>query len=198
KVFNLPFWDFAPMLLCGLAFWNMVSGSILRGCHSLVAADAYVRQQPLPLAMFPLREVLVVGFHFLMSLLLTLLLVWPLKGAFSPLAILGLLPTLALLFLLGWSLAVLAGFAHAYFPDTQHLAEVGLQVLMFLTPIMYPASLLEQNGLGFLLSYNPLAVLLEMLRDSVLYTRVPSPSAYAIAALLVSVPVACAGWVVAK
>jgi ABC-type polysaccharide/polyol phosphate export permease len=198
RVFHLPFSEFAPMLLCGLAFWNMVSQSILRGCQSLVAADAYIRQQPLPLAMFPLREVLVVGFHFLISLLLTLLLVLPLKGTFGPLALLSLLPTLALLFVLGWSLAVLAGFAHAYFPDTQHLAEVGLQVLLFLTPVMYPASMLERNGLGFLLHYNPLAVLLEMLRGALLYAQVPPATTYAAAALLISVPAACAAWVIAR
>ena len=198
SVFKLPFWEFAPMLLCGLAFWNMISQSILRGCHTLVSADAYIRQQPLPLAMFPLREVLVAGFHFLISLLLTLLLVWPLKGLSNPWALLALLPTLTLLFLFGWSLAMLAGFAHAYFPDTQHLAEVGLQVLLFLTPVMYPAKVLQDNGMGFLLQYNPLAVLLEMLRASVLYGDVPSPGTYAFAALLVAVPGTCAGWAIAR
>jgi ABC-type polysaccharide/polyol phosphate export permease len=198
RVFNISFWEFAPLLLCGLAFWNMISQAILRGCDSLVHADSYIRQQPLPLAMFPLRSVLVIGFHFNMALLLTLLLVWPLKGIFAPVALLSLLPTLLLLFVLAWSLATLAGFSHAYFPDTQHIAEVGLQILMFLTPIMYPSSLLEQNGLQFLLQYNPLAVLVEMLRDSILRAQVPAMQTYAIAALLVSVPAVCAVWVVAR
>jgi ABC-type polysaccharide/polyol phosphate export permease len=198
RLFNISFWDFAPLVLCGLAFWNMVSQAILRGCDSLVLSEAYIRQQPLPLAMFPLRSVLVVGFHFLVSLLLTFLLVWPLKGVFNPMALLALVPTLLILFVFAWSLAVLAGFAHAYFPDTQHLAEVALQVILFLTPVMYPSSLLEQNGLAFLLHYNPLAVLLEMLRESVLRGQVPSLATYAVASLLVSVPAGCAAWVVAK
>ena len=48
-----------------------------------------------------------------------------------------------MLFLLAWSLAVLAGFANVYFQDTQHLCEVGFQILFYLTPIMYPEELLR-------------------------------------------------------
>jgi ABC-2 type transport system permease protein len=42
-----------------------------------------------------------------------------------------------LLFLLGWSLAVLSGFANVYFRDTQHLCEVGFQILFYATPIVW-------------------------------------------------------------
>lgn len=197
-IMKIPFWDFAPMLLCGLAFWTMVSQAIFRGCESLVNSESYIRQQPLPLAMFPLRSVLTSGFHFLVSLALTLLLVWPINMVFYPWALLSLVPTLALLFVLCWSLAVLAGFSHAYFPDTQHLAEVGLQVLMFLTPIMYPPSALTTNGMGWLITWNPLATLVEMLRAPILRGEVPDLATYGAAALFAGVPACLAAWVVAK
>lgn len=198
RILKLNFWDFAPMLLCGLAFWNMISLSILRGCDSLVGSESYIRQQPLPLAMFPLRNVLTNGFHFLISFALTLVLVWPLKGVFYPWALLSLIPTMVLLFVLCWSLAILAGFAHTYFPDTQHLAEVGLQVLMFLTPIMYPAMLLREHGLTWLLHYNPLAVFVEMLRGPVLTGQVPTLGTYGFAALMVCVPITAAIWAISR
>ena len=95
-------------------------------------------------------------------------------------------------------MATLAGFAHTYFPDTQHLAEVSLQVLMFLTPIMYPASLLSDRGMGWLVHYNPLAVLVEMLRAPVLRCEVPTLATYGLAALMVGVPACLATWVVAR
>jgi ABC-type polysaccharide/polyol phosphate export permease len=198
KLLGISFWDFAPMLLCGLAFWNMISQSILRGCDSLVTSESYIRQQPLPLAMFPLRMVLTSGFHFLVSFALTLLIVWPLRRMFDWGALMSIVPTLALLFVFCWSMATLAGFAHTYFPDTQHLAEVSLHVLMFLTPIMYPASLLSDKGMGWLVHYNPLAVLVEMLRMPVLRGEVPPLATYALAAVMVSVPAGLATWVVAR
>jgi ABC-type polysaccharide/polyol phosphate export permease len=106
--------------------------------------------------------------------------------------------SMVLLFLLGWSLAVLAGYAHVYFPDTAHLAEVALQVLMFLTPIMYLPDLLVKRGLGFLLHINPLASLLQLVRDPILYGVVPPLSVYALAVSFVALSVCCASGVLAR
>lgn len=198
RVFNLSFFDFAPMLLTGLAFWNMFSQSVLRGCDSLVSSESYIRQQPLPLAMFPLRTVLTTGFHFLVSFLLTIVLVWPLKQMFAPLALLSLLPTFVLFFFLCWSMAIIAGFSHTFFPDTQHLAEVSMQALMFLTPIMYPKSILARSDIAWLLEYNPLAILVEMVRLPVLKGEIPALADYALATGMVAVPCIVAAWVVSR
>src|SRR5262249_31798668 len=95
-----------------------------------------------------------------------------------PLALVSLIPTLALLFLLGWSLAILAAFANIYFPDVQHLSEIALQMLFFLTPIIYPPNIIAERGLGVLL-YNPFAVMVEMLRQPLLHGVVPGLAQYA-------------------
>lgn len=176
KIFNISFWNFAPMLLTGLAFWNMFTQIVLQGCNCLVYAEPYIRQQPLPLAIFPLRVTLTTGFHFLIALTIAMAFVVFFKGVFSIGPMLMLLPTLGLLFAWAWSIAVIASFLHVHFPDTQHIAEVALQALMFLTPVMYPPELLRQNGLEFLLRVNPLALLLEMIRAPIIHGAYPDPS----------------------
>src|SRR5262245_41879735 len=123
QVFGMGLASFAPLLLTGLAFWNFVSSNVTLGCGSLVGAEPYIRQQAMPLAVFPLRTVLTIGFHFLISLALALVFARAVHGPGHPLALLSLVPTLTLLFLFGWSLGLLMGFCHVYFPDTQHLAE---------------------------------------------------------------------------
>jgi lipopolysaccharide transport system permease protein len=198
KAFNISFWDFAPLLLTGLAFWNFFSSIVLVGCQSILNAESYIRQQPVPLAIFPLRTVLTVGFHFLISLGLAVTFIWVVRGPQPLLPLLALLPTLVLLFFFGWAVALLASFAHVYFPDTQHLCEVGLPVLMVLTPIMYPPSLLEANHLGFALHYNPLALMLQMIRDPILNGQAPSLMTFSVALACISLMVAAAGWVVAR
>lgn len=198
QVFQMSFASFAPLLLTGLAFWNFVSSNVLVGCNSLVLAEPYIRQQSLPLAVFPLRTVLTVGFHFLISLALAIAFTAALNGLARPLALLSLAPTLALLFLFGWAVGVLMGLCHVYFPDTQHLAEVGLQALMFLTPILYPPALLRSNGLAFVLDYSPLAAFLALLREPLLEGRFPGPGAYALPALTVAAVVGLAVWAVAR
>ena len=47
--------------------------------------------------------------------------------------LLTLLPTIVMLLVFGWALAILAGCINVLFQDTQHLVEVALQVLFYLT-----------------------------------------------------------------
>jgi ABC-type polysaccharide/polyol phosphate export permease len=178
RIFNLQFREFGPFVLTGLAFWNFVSGTVLQGCQSFRIAEAYIRQHPAPLAIYPLRTVLSIGFHFLVAFGVAILFVLCVRGVPPPLALMSLVPTLVLLFLLGWALAILAAFANVYFPDVQHLSEIALQMLFFLTPIIYPPHIIGERGLGMLL-YNPLAILVEMLRRPLLQGVAPELAQYA-------------------
>lgn len=188
KILKTNIWEFGPSLLVGITFWSAIVGSCLQGCTSLLNAEAYLRQQPLPSAIFSLRVTLLVGFHFLMSLLMAAVFGWIGASQVYLLGLLALVPVLVLLFVLCWSLATIAAFSHIYFPDTQHLLEVCLQLLFYLTPIMYPASLLTNNGMSWLVDLNPVAHMLQMFRDPLLLGQIPGVGAYAWAAFLVSLP----------
>ncbi|NBO92364.1 MAG: ABC transporter permease [Planctomycetia bacterium] len=178
RVLKMDFGSFAPMLLTGLAFWGLIQSSSVQGCGCFIAAEPFIRQQPLPTVIFSLRIVLTSGFHFLIALTLAVLMAGTNLGGVSP-ALITLIPSLLLLFVFAWSLATILAYCHVYFPDTQHLAEVALQVFMYLTPIVYPPSLLEQNGLWFLLEFNPLALILQLIRDPILAGHCPTLWAYA-------------------
>jgi ABC-type polysaccharide/polyol phosphate export permease len=182
-MFKQPIRYFAPFVLSGLAFWNFISNAIRDGCSCLFQGEAYIRQYPAPIAIYPLRATLGAGFHFLLALGVVLLLTGVLHGFSNLLVLISLVPSLLLLFLLGWSLAVLAGFTTVYFPDTQHLAEVALQILFYATPIMYPPDFLQRENLAQLFEFNPLTALLHLLRDPILLGRMPSLGSYAISSL---------------
>ena len=64
--------------------------------------------------------------------------VWWVNGFENPLALLSLVPTFALLFVIGWSLAVCTGVGNVMFQDAQHIIEVVMQIVFYLTPIIYP------------------------------------------------------------
>lgn len=198
RLFHVSFREFAPVLLSGLAFWNMISHSVIQGCSALVSAESYIRQEPVPLVIFPLRTVLTIGFHYLVSLPLALACAWLAQGVHNPLALVSLVPTLLLLFVFAVSVATLVSICYVYFPDTQHLAEIGLQALFFLTPVAYPVWVLQENNLGVLLRYNPLSVLLGLVRDPVVFARWPSWESYGLATLLVAACAACAAWVLSR
>lgn len=198
NLFKMDFREFGLFLLSGFAVWNFFTGVMLQGCGCFLNAESYIRQEPAPLVIYPLRIVLTLGFHSLIALVLPLVLGWFLLGGVSVTALLSLVPSIALLFLFGWSMATLAAYAHVYFADTQHLTEIGLQALMFLTPVLYPPRVLAEHGMGWLLRVNPLAVLLDLLRTPIMQGQAPSWDAYALAAAFVAVPVVLAGLVTAR
>jgi lipopolysaccharide transport system permease protein len=182
--------EYAPYLLMGLTLWQFLSESALIGCHCFQHGGVYLRQQPLPLAIFPLRVVLGTGFHAAIALALAVTLVVCLKGPPPVTALASLVPGMLLLFLLGWFVAMLCGLLHAHFPDTHHLLELVLQVVFYLTPILYPPDSLRQRlRLAWLFEINPLGCLLEMVRAPLVGGEVPP----ARAVLLATAFVACVG-----
>jgi lipopolysaccharide transport system permease protein len=193
-------WEYGPYLLAGFAYWNFVLTSTTLGCQSLFMGESYIRQHPAPLLIYPLRTTLGSMIHFLIAMVVvipTAYLIGP-HGYANPWSLLTLLPTVILLFLLGWSLGVLAGFANVYFQDTQHLCEVGFQILFYATPIIYDRSGLENKNLGWVAQYNPLAAFLDLIRQPVLKGQMPDVETFGIASLTVAVLGVAASIVLAK
>lgn len=170
--------EYAPFLLSGLTFWSFIATVTNQGCQCFFLNESYIRQHPAPLAIYPLRTVLGAGFHFLVGFSIVVVFVCCVHGLRVLPAAVCILPTLVLLFVFGWSLAVCAGVLNVHFHDTQHLIEILLQMLFYMTPIMYPARLLRDRHLEWVVDLNPLAVFVELIRQPLLEGRMPSPAAY--------------------
>jgi ABC-type polysaccharide/polyol phosphate export permease len=184
-IFNQDIHFFAPYLMAGLTFWAYLVNVSIVGCQCFFQGECYIRQHPAPMAIYPLRTMLGSGFHFALSLLLVLVLTWICRGLPGPLPLLSLLPTMALLLVFGWSLAVLFGLATVRFRDTHHLSEVLFQVLFYLTPVMYTPDLIRDRKLEALVRFNPLTPFLRLLREPMLDNHPPGPSVYLAATLIV-------------
>lgn len=182
RLFGQDVASYAPYVLSGLAFWSFVTGIATDGCYCFYHGENYIRQSPAPLAIYPLRVTLGGAIHFGAALLVLMALVWGTSGPGNILVLWTLVPTAVILFVFAWSVAVCLGVANVLFPDMQHMMQVGMQVLFYLTPIFYPAKLLEQHGLSLAVQLNPLAVCLELIRVPILYAEVPTWQAYATAA----------------
>lgn len=177
KLFDQDPTEYAPFLLIGLTSWQFFTESMTLGCNCFRNASGYIKQQRMPLGIFPLRTALATGFHQLIALVLGLGLAWIFKGFDNPWALLSLIPTLILYLVLGCFLACIFGLLHTYFPDTQYLMEIGLQVLFYLTPILYTLQTLKEKNRGRMaewLELNPFYALLELVRRPVLEGVLPS------------------------
>jgi len=198
KLFKQSVIDYAPHLLAGLTIWNYITSCTLQGCQSFFQGEPYLRQTPMPLAIFPLRTVLAATFHLLVGLAVVVLLIVGM-GAFGLremriLPLFHLLPGLLMLFIFCWSTAIISGLMTVYFHDIQHILEVGFQMLFYATPIIYKARLLEEHGLQWLMQLNPVVVFLGLIRDPLVEGTAPSLSTYATGLAIICVTSGLAAW----
>jgi ABC-type polysaccharide/polyol phosphate export permease len=174
----LNYRDYVPHLLSGLVCWNFLVNCGVQGCQCFFLGESYIRQCPLPLAVYPLRTAIGALFHLAMGLIVVTCLCSILRGFPGLSAVLSLFPSLLILFLFGWSLAVLGGAANVFFQDTQHLAEVGFQIGFYLCPIIWTMDMTAGKAPGWLLQLNPVVPFLALIRFPLLQGSVPPIDAY--------------------
>jgi lipopolysaccharide transport system permease protein len=151
----------------------------------------YVKKVVFPLEILPWIAIGSALFHGLVSLLVWLIFYLFLFGIPSPVALLFpavVLPLILLTAGLCWFLAALG----VYVRDTSQLTTILTTVLMFLSPIFYPASALPENVKSLLL-LNPLAPTIEHVRGILIWNSVPNWNSW-IVHLLGSLAVACLGF----
>jgi ABC-type polysaccharide/polyol phosphate export permease len=202
--------SYAPFVLTGLAFWSFLLQSTLQGCDAFFRGESYIRQHPVPMAIYPLRTILGLGFHLLVAMSLAVVLTTATHRVLAPIDLLSLIPSLFLLVLFGWALAILGGLAQVYFRDTRHLAEIVFQILFYMTPIFYNARVLDGTAVAALLHWNPFIPFLDLLRIPLLYGIIPDPSVprpevlpalpmlYAKACLVVTMALGLAGYALSR
>jgi ABC-type polysaccharide/polyol phosphate export permease len=192
-------WTYAPYVLSGLTFWDFLTTATKQGCQCFFQGESYIRQHPSPLAIFPLRTALTEAFHFSVGLCVLMAFSVYLNGPSVVLAWWSLVPAFVCLFLIGWSLATLAGMMNVFFQDTQHLCDVGFQILFYASPIIYYTGDLGTGRLGWTLTYcNPVVPFLELVREPLLYGRVASSGSFLAAVLITMTLTTSAAWCCAR
>jgi len=181
-----PLAEFLPHLTAGLVIWGFLSATVTEACHTFVVAEGYIKQFVFPKQVYLFRTlvsstvVLLIGLSALFVLLLVL-------GVLAPLGWLCALPGLALLLAAGLAHVSLFAYLGARFRDLPHALGGVLQVLFFVTPIIYPAELLRARGVDFVYRLNPLYYLIEGVRHPVLDGTFAGLDVYAAGALYVVV-----------
>lgn len=178
--------SFALFLLCGLLPWNFLTSSVFGSLGTVIGNASLIRKTYFP------RELLVVSqvnswiVSFLLELAL-LVVVFAVMGnivlPFIPL-VLALVVTLAL-FATGLSLAL--SVFNVFFRDVQHFVSIFFQAWFYLSPIVYPISLVPERRVIFgidvplreIYSRNPMAAFAEAFRDCFYHLRLPSLSTMA-------------------
>ncbi|MGQ0634175.1 MAG: ABC transporter permease [Planctomycetaceae bacterium] len=165
---GMGFGQHFPFVLVGLCVWNFMAATLREGAACIYWSETYLRQHPAPLAIYPLRIVLSAAMH--LGVALAPLVAWSAltHGAVAAPALVLLLMSLALLVILFWGLATIAGILNVYLSDTAQVLEVGLQLGFYATPIIYAPELLRSRNYGWIVDVNPAAAAIEAVRAPLL------------------------------
>ena len=159
-------------LLAALFPWTWFQSSIQFSAASFSGNAALLKKVYFPRFVLPFSAVTSQLLHFALSIpILVLLLV--IAGYYpGPEWLLGvpLLMAIQLLMLAGAVLLV-ASF-NVFLRDLEHLVEVLMLLWLYLTPILYPLSLVKAR-IGPVIYLNPMASLIQAWRDLFLYDRLP-------------------------
>ena len=162
--------------------WFFFSNSVNTGTMSLVTYRNIVTKTYFPREIVPLAQV---GSRLVdlaaASVLFALLMVYYNVGISSWIALVPLFVLLLVLFTIGVTLMTSA--INVFYRDVSPVVQIGLQLWLYLTPVAYPLSAVEEYRPYFLL--NPLTGVVEGLRAVLVFDRAPEWEVVTISAALI-------------
>jgi lipopolysaccharide transport system permease protein len=186
-IFRMPLEQYLPFLAIGLVLWTLISNVAIEGCQAFISAEAMIKQMRLPFTAHACRtlwrNVIILGHNFVIVALV--LVVYGIVPSVLMLALL--LAALLILVVNALWVALSLGLVCARYRDVPPIVGTLLQVLFFLTPILWHPTLLP--GRQRIVNWNPLHHFFEVTRAPLL-GEMPSASSWAIV-----ISVTFLGWV---
>lgn len=180
---------FVIWLFAGLTTWNFFSSTINGGISGLLGTGALLKKIYFPAYAPVLGSAVAVGVQSLIEIGIYLVVL----AFLGNIGVTWLLVPFwaALLAVFSASLATAFAVLNVYVRDLAHLVAVGLQLMFYATPIIYPISLVPEEVRGIplraIIEWSPVSLFVESLRDLTYSLALPPPTVW----------LALLGWTVA-
>lgn len=167
--------NFSAFLFCGLLPWTFLSTSLASGVESISGNAALIKTASFPLEILPLITLFVNLFHFILSfaVFFPFLLFFRIHPGFALLFLPFVILTQTF-FIAG--LIFIASALNVYYRDVSHIVEVILLLWFWVTPIIYPVSLIPEEMRTFFFM-NPFTVFIQSYRVILMNNQLPSITA---------------------
>lgn len=191
QIFRFDLRNYPVYALAGILFWNFFQQTITSSMNSLNANANILKKLPVPLAVFPIATVIsgLVNLLFAFVPLFGILL-WTGHPITPALAFLPVAIAIAVVFTLGAGL-ILSPLA-VLFSDVVEFVTVVMTLLFYMTPVIYPKSIVEGTRFFWVVRFNPVRSILEVFRDPIYFGKVP-PADHLALATVIAVAALCIG-----
>jgi ABC-2 type transport system permease protein len=170
KLFHLQLSEHLPYVTLGLIIWGLISASILEGAEVFVANEGLIKQLPTALSVHVYRMVWRQAILFAHNIVIYVIIaiIYPKPWSWADLTV---IPALALILLNCIWVALVFGIVGTRFRDIGPLLGSVVQLLFFMTPIIWNDRTLAQQGAGRwgkVVELNPLLHYLDIVRAPLL------------------------------
>lgn len=164
---SIPYPLFA---MSGLVIWNIFSAGLANAGNSMVTNANIIKKIYFPRLIIPISAVIVSLFDFLMAFIVFIGMLFYYHDQFSlnlflfiPFLLISVFITSIATFGMGSLLAAL----NIKYRDFRYVIPFMIQTLLFLTPVIYPVSLIRNPVLQYILALNPIYGAVELFRYSI-------------------------------
>jgi lipopolysaccharide transport system permease protein len=162
-IFNQPIERYMPHLTLGLLFWNYLTALVNEGGTTFITAEHVIKQIRIPYSVYLLRTIwrntLILAHNFVVFFVVAL--VFDVHPTWATLLF---IPGLVLFVLTAFAIGLVFGMVAARFRDIPQIVASLLQVVFFITPILWTPDTLQSTHRVALISWNPFWHFLEILR----------------------------------
>lgn len=164
--------------------WTFFANSLSFAIPSLVNNMNLVGKIYFPREILPLSAIIVCMVDFLIASSIFVLMLLFYRVAVGPVILL--IPLVLLIqVILTFGISLLASAVNVFYRDVRFVIPLALQIWMYLSPIIYPVNLVPERFRPFYF-LNPMAVLIDTYRRTILLNRMPDWPYLGLAALLSS------------
>lgn len=171
QVFRQNIDNFPVYLMCGQVIFNFYSEASNMAMSSILGNSSLIKKVYVPKYLFPTSRVCSSFVNLLTSFIALTIVVIATKTPISWTILLVIFP-IFYIFLFSLGMGMLLSALVVSFRDMMHLYGVLITAWMYLTPIFYPIDIIPEQ-VRFLIQLNPLASIIEMFRNVIMYGVVP-------------------------
>ena len=156
--------DYAIKLIIALFPWMWIVSSLVQGTNSIRNNFSLVKKVSFNYSLLPLSNILHDTIHFIFCLPIIMSFIWYVDGSFylSWLWQIPLMMFIQIIFLL--PVVMFLSSLNVFITDIEHMVSLSVSMLFFLTPIIYPITIVPTQYLIFY-KFNLIAVLIENWRS---------------------------------
>lgn len=196
-IFRVAIPNFLAFFLVGFLMWVFFSRTVSAAATCIIDNEAIIKKSAFPLETLPLAVVLYHLFHHVVALGIALPLMVIFWGAQLSWSLLWVGVVLGAFVCFTLAVALWLSTIGTFFRDARDILEVGLPVLLWVTPIFYSPEMAPKLLWPFLAA-NPLASFISAVRAALLSSHGPSGAQLALIVLWAAGAFASGMWFFAR